>query len=200
MIRIIIDDEKVRLAENLLYDSPKQLRIAASQAINRTVTMMRTKASTIIRQRYTIAAKNVKSALTIKRAMKGNLHGAVIGRSSPLLLTSFKLTPAPEKMIAGLRNGKNISRGKAIRVQILKGKGSTPVKGLFIQKSSKSNYAGPMLRYLKTAYPLRIPYGPSIPQMLGHEATIEKLVPLAEETLNKRFLHEVEIRYEKGLK
>lgn len=200
MIRITLDDEKVRLAENLLSDSPKQLRIAASQAINRTVTMMRTKASTTIRQRYTIAAKNVKSALTIKRAMKGSLHGAVIGRRSPLPLTAFKLTPNPEKILAGMRAGKNTARGKAIRVQVLKGKGSTQIKGLFIQKSSRSNYAGPMLRYLRTAYPLRIPYGPSVPQMLGNEVTLEKFIPLAEETLNKRFLHEVRIRYEKGFK
>lgn len=200
MIKLTLDVDKVHLAENLLADSPKQLRIAASQAINRTITTIRSKASVIIRERYTIAAKNIKPAINIKRAMKSSLEGAVIGRSSPLPLSAFKLTPNPEKVISSLRAGKTGMRGKVIRVQVLKGKGSTPVKGLFIQKSSRSNYAGLMLRYLKTAYPLRIPYGPSIPQMLGNELTIEKLVPLAEETLNKRFLHEVEIRYEKGLK
>lgn len=71
--------------------------------------------------------------------------------------------------------------------------------GLFLGVSRKG-YTGAMQRAQRKArYPLRIPYGPSVPQMFGSENVIGELTPLAEATLNKRFLHEVEYRFGKIL-
>lgn len=36
--------------------------------------------------------------------------------------------------------------------------------------------------------------------MFGNEETLAELIPVAEEVLNDRFLHEITIRYVKGIK
>ena len=53
------------------------------------------------------------------------------------------------------------------------------------------------MRTTAAAYPVRIPQGPSVPQMFGNEETLKGLAPKAEEILNKRFLHEIVYRYKK---
>lgn len=50
---------------------------------------------------------------------------------------------------------------------------------------------------LSMRYPLRIPHGPSVPQMFSAESSMSVIAPFAEKTLNQRFLHEVSYRYGK---
>ena len=84
-----------------------------------------------------------------------------------------------------------------VKVQIRKQGGAKSVPGLFLGVS-RNGYKGAMQRKKRKArYPLRIPYGPSVPQMFGAENVIGELTPLAEATLNERFLHEVEYRFQK---
>ncbi len=197
MIRILLDQDAVKMAESLFADK-KSVRICASRAINRANSAVQKNVSKAIRENYTVSAKAVKRGFKLSRSNSNKLVGAVISKGSPVPLHSFQMKPTLSGMIAAAREGIRIT--KPIQVQVEKQAGWTRLDGLFIQKSSRSNYTGPMHRYLRSAYPLRIPYGPSVPQMFGSEKTLEELAPLAEDVLNKRFLHEVRIRYEKGLK
>lgn len=201
MISITIDEKALKTARELFADSPKVVRIAAAKAINRANSAVQKEVSKAIRKNYEISAKNIKKGFKLKRATAGQPMGAVISRGTPTLITHFKLKPDPTKMIAALRNGAIAGKSVGpISVKVKKGSSFVPVRGLFIQKSSRSGYAGAMQRYVKSAYPLHIPYGPSVPQMFGNEETLAELIPVAEEVLNDRFLHEITVRYVKGIK
>lgn len=201
MISITIDEKALKTARELFADSPKVVRIAAAKAINRANTAVQKEVSKAIRKNYEISAKNIKKGFKLKRATAGQPIGAVISRGAPMLITRFKLKPDPTKMMAALRSGAIAGKSVGpISVKVKKGSSYVPIRGLFIQKSSRSGYAGAMQRYVKSAYPLHIPYGPSVPQMFGNEETLAELIPIAEEVLNDRFLHEITVRYVKGIK
>lgn len=201
MISISIDEKLVKEAYDLFADNHKVVRIAAAKAINRANSAVQKEVSKAIRKNYEISAKNIKKGFKLKRATAGQPMGAVISRGTPTLITHFKLKPDPTKMMAALRNGAIAGKSVGpISVKVKKGSSFVPVRGLFIQKSSRSGYAGAMQRYVKSAYPLHIPYGPSVPQMFGNEETLAELIPVAEEVLNDRFLHEITVHYMKGIK
>lgn len=201
MISISIDEKLVKEAYDLFADNHKVVRIAAAKAINRVNSAVQKEVSKAIRKNYEISAKNIKKGFKLKRATAGQPMGAVISRGTPTLITHFKLKPDPTKMMAALRSGAIAGKSVGpISVKVKKGSSFVPVRGLFIQKSSRSGYAGAMQRYVKSAYPLHIPYGPSVPQMFGNEETLAELIPVAEEVLNDRFLHEITVRYMKGIK
>lgn len=201
MISISIDEKLVKEAYDLFADNHKVVRIAAAKAINRANSAVQKEVSKAIRKNYEISAKNIKKGFKLKRATAGQPIGAVISRGAPMLITRFKLKPDPTKMMAALRSGAIAGKSVGpISVKVKKGSSYVPIRGLFIQKSSRSGYAGAMQRYVKSAYPLHIPYGPSVPQMFGNEETLAELIPIAEEVLNDRFLHEITVRYVKGIK
>jgi len=167
MIKIEFDEKTLEIAQNLFAECPEQVKYAASRAINRTATAVRAELSGLIIEKYDISSANVKKAITIKRSMRKVLRGVVGTVGRMLPITYFNLSPKPKNIISALRAGEKIAK------------------------------AGPMLRYLKTRYPLDIPYGPSIPQMAGNKDVLEDLAPFAEKVLNRRFLHEVSYRYGK---
>ena len=180
---ISIKAENLAYAQNLLGNAPKQIHIAAANAINRTITKLKTQTSKSIRKNYVISAKDIKGTFDVQRANHGNLSGTLVSRGRPLLLTAFRV-----------RKNK---RGP-VKVQVRRRNSAKAVHGLFLGVSRKG-YAGAMQRTQRKArYPLRVPYGPSVPQMFGAENTISELTPLAEATLNERFLHEVEYRFGKS--
>lgn len=179
---ISIDAKNMEYAQQLLGNAPKEINLAAVNAINRTITKIKTQTSKSIRKNYLVSAKNVKGTLNIKRASLSKLCGVLASQGSPLLLTAFRV--------------RNHKRGP-VKVQIRKQGGAKSVPGLFLGVS-RNGYTGAMQRKKRKArYPLRIPYGPSVPQMFGAENVIGELTPLAEATLNERFLHEVEYCFRK---
>lgn len=178
---ISIKGENLEYAQMLLGNAPKQIQWAAVRAINRTVTSVKANVSKKIRQNYTIKAPEVKKTLAVRRADGRRLRGAVVSHGRPLLLTAFDV--------------RTYKRGP-IGVKVRKQKDIRRVPGLFLG-TSRTGYVGAMQRTQRARYPLRVPYGPSVPQMFGSADVISELIPLAEKTLNKRFLHEVEYRFSK---
>ena len=182
---INIDARNLEYAQQLLGDTPKQIHIAAALAINDAVTKTKAQISKSIRKNYTIKAKDIKGNLSVKRASSKHLQGIIASRGRPPLLTAFDVFA--------------YKRGP-VGVKIRKQGNRKRVPGLFLGTSRKG-YVGAMQRtQLHARYPLRIPYGPSVPQMFGSADVISELVPLAEATLNERFLHEVEYRFSKKMK
>lgn len=180
---ISIDTQNLLYARSLLGNAPKEIQKAAVNAINRTVTRLKTQVSKTIRKNYLINARDVKGTLNIRRASSAHLRGVIGSRGRPPLLTAFRV---------------RANKRGPVKVQVRKGRSAKPVPGLFLG-ASRTGYVGAMQRtQLKARYPLRIPYGPSVPQMFGSEEVIEELTPMAEDMLNERFLHEVEYRFNKA--
>lgn len=179
---ISIDAKNIEYAKQMLGKAPKEINLAAVNAINRTITKIKTQTSKSIRKNYLVSAKNIKGTLNIKRASRSKLRGVLASQGSPLLLTAFRV---------------RANKRGPVKVQVRKQSGAKAVPSLFLGVSRKG-YTGAMQRAQRKArYPLRIPYGPSVPQMFGSENVIGELTPLAEATLNERFLHEVEYRFSK---
>lgn len=175
---ISIDAKEIEKAKSLLKNYPQQVKAAAASAINRTSTMVKTEVSKTIRKNYLISAKDIKSTLSIKRASRSKLTGMISSIGQAPLITAFRV--------------RTYKKGP-VRVQVMKKNKPKPVIG-----SSLKGYVGAMQRKnLSMRYPLRIPHGPSVPQMFSAESSMSVIAPFAEKTLNQRFLHEVSYRYGK---
>ena len=176
MIEVKFDEHSLKTAEAFFHVAPTAVRQAGAAAINRTLTHLRKASAMKVRERYVAKAGTLKTAMgSPKRATSSNMSGVLDVKGVTLPLTAFNIkTP---------RSGPR-------RVQVLKHGGAKPVPGLF-GRYFPSGYRGPMMRIGHSAYPLKTPAGPSVPQMVGNEETLRKLTPEAERMLNDRFEHEI---------
>ncbi len=165
-------------AKVLLSNYPKRLRIATAHAVNRTIGHIKKEISKTVRKEYLVRAKEIKKTLNVRRASRSRLTGEISSVGRPIPLDAFNI---------------NIStKLKPLTVKVRKTSKRRPVRGLFLG-TSRNGYTGLMQRVHKgKAYPLRIPYGPSAPQMIDNEQVIAEIEREAEEYLNKRFREEVE--------
>ena len=179
MINIQIDEKMLNTASTLLKIAPSEVKRASATAINRTITSLRKDASVEARKRYIVKAKQIKDAgMKPQRATVSKLRGVFRVSGGPLPVTAFKMS---------------LRKQGPMRVKVLKSSGAKPVRGLFVRAFPKG-YHGPMRRLGQHSYPLKTPGGPSVPQMIGHESVLERLLPKAEEKLTERLKHEIEFR------
>lgn len=182
MINISVDTKELMQAEKLLSASPKAVRRASANAINKTLTHVRANASKTIRKRYIVKAKDIKTTFSLRRANATSVYGVLKSEGKPIHLSKFKVTATRRKK--GML--------QPLRVQVVKTASSKPVPGLF-----KHDTKSFLHRVGRTSYPLRVPYGPSVPQMLGSKQVIHDIASEGEKFLNERFLHEVEQEHRK---
>lgn len=182
MIDIEMSSQEIINAKLLLEKfSASEVNKAAAAAINRTVTTIRKETAKSIKDNYTIGSSDIKTAINTQKATSATLKGVVNATGRSISLTKFKT---------------QVRKSGPVRVQVRKNTGLIPIKGLFLGRA-KTAYTGLMQRITSKSYPLRIPYGPSVAQMLGSESVLKALTPIAEETLNTRFAHEVAYRVSK---
>ena len=175
---ITFDLQGVSMAQAMLQACPHRVKAAAVNAINRTITKMRTAVSVNVRREYVIPAKVVKNTLFIARASRNRVRGLIRSTGRPVPLQAFRVS-------SGRRKG-------PLKAKVRKKAAPVAVPGMF-RGVSRRGYAGLMQRRRrKQAYPLRVPYGPSVPQMLGADQVKANIEKEAEQFLRKRFLHEVE--------
>lgn len=175
MIEINFDEKAAAAAQEAMRSAPKQTVKAAIGAINRTVTKTAALISKETRVRYIVKAADVKSSLKKKKATKASLSASVVSTGSPLPLVSFKVTK---------------SRRGPMKAKVLKKGALKPVQGLY--QNEKARYKGVLLRKTGARYPVKSPFGPSIPTMIGNEEVLGRLTPQISAFLNQRFLHELD--------
>lgn len=180
---IKISTENINNAKKLLEIAPNEIANAALAAINRTATTVNTQASKSIREKYIVKAKDLKNRIKKYRASKNSMTAKIVGTGDRLLITHFKVS----------RNKKG-----PLKAQILKAGSMKAVPGMFYGKT-KRGFEGVLKRKTSARYPLDVPHGPSVPTMFGRDDVMKKLTTLADETLNKRFEHEISYRFNKIL-
>lgn len=177
---ITFDAQGVEQAKVILASCPDRIRVAAANAVNRTITKLRTAISKNVRSEYVIPAKKVKETLSISRASRSRISGYIKSTGRPVPLQVFRVSN---------------NKSGPLKARVRKNAAPVPVQGMF-RGVSRKGYAGLMQRkHKRQAYPLRIPYGPSVPQMLGAEQVTKKIERDAEQFLRERFLHEVEQQF-----
>ena len=80
-------------------------------------------------------------------------------------------------------------------MQVKKSGGAKAVPGLFYSPTTTGKYRGALHRRQPSRYPLRVPYGPSVPQMVEKPEVFAAVEQDAEQYLANRFSHEVEYRF-----
>jgi hypothetical protein len=177
---ITVDAKQLARAELLLRTIPNGVDKAVVAALNRAVEGARTDAVKKVRERYYIKAKDVRDTIDIKKATMDNQVAIIRASGSPIALSKFHVTPSrpPAKR-----------RANPIIVRVVRG-GGGPIKGAFVAKM-QSGHIGVFRRVGKTRLPITELYGPSVPQMLGHESVTEYIEEKAKERLESRLEHEI---------
>jgi len=163
-------------AAHLLRASPEALELAVVAALNRAVLAGRTAVSKGMRVRYTIRAADVKGAMNMKVARRGQFRALLTARGAPIDLMKFKV---------------RIGR-KGIFAQVKKGGGGKLPHTFFVS----AGRAGLYHRAATTRLPILREYGPSIPQMAGETNVSAAVNERMEEVFQTHFMHEVNYRLE----
>lgn len=178
---IIISAGQMDRAKLLLKQIPGGAPKAVVNALNRAAEGARTDAVKKVRDRYFIRAKDVRDTIVLKKASVDNPSVIIRSTGSPIALSKFRVTPSrpPAKV-----------RKNPIVVRVVRG-GGGPVKNAFVARVA-SGHIGVFHRAGKSRLPIIQRYGPSVPQMLGHESVTQYIEEQARDRLEKRLDHEIE--------
>lgn len=178
---ITVDAQQIERAEELLRGIPDGVSKAITNAINRAVEGARADAVRKVRERYYIKARDVRDAIRIEKATYKNQSAIIHAKGSPVALSKFRITPSkpPAKR-----------RKKPITARVVRGMGSQ-IPGAFVARM-RTGHIGVFKRAGKARLPIRQLYGPSIPQMLGHESVTRYVEERAIVRLEERLEHEID--------
>ncbi len=182
MIEIRMNEDALRAAILAYRIAPKETGRGIATAINRTITHSKATLSKTARARYVVRAAAIKSSIHTTKASAQKLTGKLESRGKTLPLGVFRT---------------KVYKKGPMKAQVLKGGGMKPIKGLFIRDSFKKPY--PVQRIGKRTN-IRLPAGPSVPQMIGNKNVLEKASPEMSEFFNRRVIHEIEYRMNKVVK
>jgi hypothetical protein len=178
---ITIDADQVARAEAVLKHIPGGAPKAIANALNRVAEGVRTEAVRKVRERYYIRARDVNETIRIKKATPEDPVVIIRSTGSPLALSKFRINPAkpPSKR-----------RKTPIIARVVKGAGGS-IRGAFVARMA-SGHIGVFHRAGKARLPIVERFGPSVPQMLGHESVTRYIEEQARERLESRLDHEIE--------
>lgn len=175
-----IDAEEFKKAQKLLKHIDGGVEKAASRAINRATEASRTAAISKIREGYHVSAGKIRETISIKRASPTSLFSKVQSSGKRMSLIEFRHTPKEP-----LKGGK-----RAIVKVAVKKTGYKPLRHAFVAKLKGK--IGIYERTTKKRFPIKKLMGPAIPQMLDTDNVSRHIEDKAQETLSKRFNHEVD--------
>jgi len=170
---------QIERLNQIFRDTPAQIPIVLSRAINRSAQAGRTQAAREARSKYTVRHGDVLKTLKINRAHRGNLYASISSRGELIPLIAFNPRPT----------------SKGISVAVKKGE-RKQLKSLFLTTLTNPRYSDSATnifgRVSAKRYPLRGHYGPSIPQMIENEESMAPVEGRIKEVLYDRTGHEIE--------
>lgn len=147
---------------------------AMVSALNKIGAKAATAASRQIRDKYVIAAKNLRKrgtsnrrGIDVVKARLGHAEAIILSSGQPLPLANFRVSPKTPVADQARK------RRKGIRYQVVKGK-RVQVKTAFVARM-RSGHVGVFRRTTKARLPIRELFGPSIPQMFGEQQTLDSI-------------------------
>lgn len=176
-IRIQIDDAALSNVERRLGQLAHRAPNAIASSLNRTVTNITSNISKETRAKYHVKTADIKETIKVTKASKSALSAEVRSKGKPIPLDHFKVTP---KTV-------NPKRKSQLKIAVKKD-GVKKVLGAFV-----ANLSGVKVFKRETAKRLPIArlFGPSIPQMIGNNDSVEKINQKARETYETRLNHEI---------
>lgn len=183
-LSIDVDKNKISEVEKALGSYYKQAPTAIFRALNRAATNINSNIKKEVRKEYNIKAGDVNETLTVKRANKSNLSASVMSMGGLTPLDKFKVSP---KTI-------NPNRKSPIKIGVKKD-GVKVVLDAFV---ADVNGTKVFQRTGEARLPIRMLFGPSVPQMLSNEDIRKEIETQGQETFEKRLSHEIDRIMERG--
>lgn len=177
---IEITSETIERTQTLLAGIPKGAERAFSNAINRAVTRVKTKAFQDVRSVYGIKQSDLKAdtVTRVQKASTGNITGYVSFSGVKIPLYKFNVSPKAAK------------KSKNIKAGVMKGSW-TAFEHAFIAQMN-SGHIGIFERESTERLPIKEIMGLSGAQMVQNEEIIDKLTEEAQEKVEERLQHEIE--------
>ncbi len=162
---------QIEQLNEIFRNTPEQVPIVLSRAINRAGQAGKTQAAREARSRYTVRHGDVLKTLKINRASRGNLHASISSRGELIPLLAFNPRMTKKGVSVAVKKGER-KQLKSLFITTLKnprdGAGATNVFG----------------RVSAARFPLRGHYGPSIPQMIENDESIAAIEGRVTEVLD----------------
>lgn len=179
--------EQLAQAERMLGHLPGEVTKALTRAVNRAAEAARAEAIRGATARYRVKTVDVRKTLNIRKGGGNQPAAAISSTGSRIPLILFRVTPSQPT------TGKRMTRPH--KAAVLKGKAPEPVPGLFVARMRSGHLGawhrtGEKTRNKKQK--LLENFGPSIPEMLGHESVIRAVEARAQAILGERLEHEIE--------
>ena len=198
-VSIKIDSEAIDQARGLLAKVPGGLDKILPRSINRAVNAGQAQLSKSVREKYTVAAAEVKKSLRITRANKSDPSGEIVAKGFQLPLRTFKHSPADESTTGAKR--------RKVRVTIQKGNSFVLERGfkwqghVFARQNTgiKSRVYFDAKGKKRRGEPIKRLAGPSVPSMLEGDAAA-KVSARMREVFEQRLQHEAIVLQEKVVK
>lgn len=190
MIETRIEIDSIEEVQKRLGSLSHKAPSVIANAINRTTTNIRKTMAQETAKRYNITSGEVKKTITIGKATRARLQGAAISKASPIALSKFKVSP--NRKVTYTSKGK--PSPKAYKASVEKGPASKPLDvdpKAFIAEM-KSGHQGIFRRETDSSFPIKQLFGPSVPQMIKNDGSMERIQVEAESTLQKRIDAEIE--------
>lgn len=177
MIELKLD--QIKVIEQVLKNTPKQVPLVVSRAINRAAYSGRTQAGKSVRKEYEVKHRTVISTIKVKKASPNDLQADFRSKGETLKLMDFKVRPGQP----------DPNRKNPINVTVRKNASKIFLGGFVAQM--KSGHMNVFSRQSEKRFPIKGHYGPSVPQMIGNEDVIEEVETQASNTLESRLIHEI---------
>jgi len=151
---------------------------AAVPAINRAMLAGRTFGLRRLMATYATSRAAVVGTLRTTKATRSSLAAELSSRGTRLPLTAFRVNPL-RPTVRGSRFGVVVRKGDAMEVK----RGFVNV--------TKSGRLAVLQRESAKRFPVRMAFGPAVPQMFNEEGVREEIEARGMEVLERRFDHEV---------
>ena len=146
MVSIKIDTKQFADAKRLLETFPKEVNLAASAAINRTITTVKKEVSKSVTKNYAIKSETVKKTLDTKQSSGNKLSGEISSKGAPMSLKRFKVSRNAMNVINYSKIDSSAdtrkTRRNPIKVKILKSRSLAPLKKGALFKTPKGKRMG----------------------------------------------------------
>lgn len=185
-----VDGKELKNIKIKLGDFEKQIPGATASALNRTLTYTATQTNRLVREEYSIKAKDVKKTIKKHKASKSNLYAYLESTGHTISLGRFPHKPR-----------KYSKRGKPVEVKIKKSSGYKKVNTnpkAFVQNMNGATNV--FKRVGKKRLPVRVLRTLSVPQMISNPDRIKKIQEAAGKKLEERVQHEINWRLNKASK
>ena len=195
-VSIKIDGGAIDRAREMLSSVPGGVGKILPRAVNRALSAGRTQVSKSVREKYTVAAAEVKKTLQVNRASQSNPSGEIVSKGMQLPLRDFKHSPTDESTTG--------SKRRKVRVTIAKGNTFNLERGfkwrghIFARQATgiKSRVCFDAKGKKRRGEPIKRLAGPSVPSMI-ESAAVEAVSGRMREVFEQRLQHEAEVLLEK---